>query len=75
MFGFFGVYVGLEVAKIEKELWDKLVAYQREHLSKEDFDKWYEEERRQREHRELCQAIRDAGNNARPKGGIFSGFY
>ena len=63
----------LEKARIEGERRAEDIA--RESLTPEDFEAWKAERTAERRHKEMCEAIRAAGNNARPRGGIFSGFH
>lgn len=65
-----GVYVHAALLQIQIE--QELVRKMRDCLTPEQFEKWQAERAAERRHRELCDAIEQAGRNARPRGlGIF----
>lgn len=62
------MFIAMEVVRMRAEH-DR---YMRELLSPEEYKAWKQECETERRHNELCKAIRDAGENARPRGlGLF----
>lgn len=63
-----GIHYVMYLAEVERRTIDKAQAA----LSPEAFKEWQAERVAARRHRELCQAIERAGENARPRGiGLF----
>lgn len=61
MFGLSAAIYGIIMAKTEAETESRM----KERMTREMFREWKSERTQERRHRELCMAIRDAGERAR----------
>jgi hypothetical protein len=73
MFGLGELIWAAEKRKQELELEKMIDQQQKNYLSPEEYKEWKIEQTVERRHKEICQAIRDAGTNARPRGPFFLG--